>query len=494
MTSLTGKLVAHTSIYFVGNLLRRVVSFIMLPIYTRYLTTTDYGVIELLGTVLDFVAIIVGLRVAEALFRFYSEYDNAREKNEVISTGLLLVVLLNIIGILTVYLFSEPISILLFDSSDAARLLILYSFTLLGAALIEIPMAYLRALQRPWIFVLFSTFHLMVQLSLNVYFVVVRDMRVEGVVYSSVISTAITSVVLLVYTSRHMNYRFSLAKARQLVSFSWPLIITSVISFYIVFGDRYFLKFYSGLAEVGIYSLGYKFGFLLGFVVAGPFFSFWQAERYVIVSHKNAESILRNVMLVFSIAVALFVVILSITVEDLLRVMAAPSFWPAHKIVPIILVAYAFDALTNFTKLGILLQKRTTLLIYANLVSAAVITVGYVVLIPRMGAEGAAVATLGAYFVRFLWITSVSQKLYRLDIPWLQLSLISMSGLIVYGVSSLGPEDIFMSTVFNVFLIFVFMASIFILPILPVGMRHDFISGLRHPRLTFGNYLRSLTN
>ena len=487
------KFITHTSIYFIGNLLRRVVSFIMLPIYTRYLTTSDYGVIELFTSVLDFVGIIVGLRIADALFRFYSEYEHVRDKNEVITTGLFLVVLLNLCGILIVSLFSKPISLLLFDSLEFSRLLALYSLTLMSSALIEIPMAFLRARQVPWIFVFFSIQHLLTQLSLNIYFVVFRHMRVEGVVYSAVLSTMLTSIILLIYTFQRTRCRFSIIKAKQLISFSWPLIITSLISFYIVFGDRYFLKFYYGLSEVGIYSLGYKFGFLLGFVIVSPFMNFWQSECYSVVRQKNAEGILHDVMLLFSVAVILFVVILSITVKDLLRVMADPSFWLAYKVVPLILAAYAFDALTNFTKLGILLHKRTHLFIYANLITAAVITVGYIVLIPKMGAIGAGLATLCAYLVRFLWITSVSQKLYKLNIPWKQILLISLLGLFVFGLSQLGPEGLYASIFFNAFLVIVLVVNVFILPILPVVLRNNVISGLRHPKQTVVNYLRSAT-
>ncbi len=490
MTSSGKKLATHASIYFAGNLLRRAVGFFMLPIYTRYLTTSDYGVIEMLGTVLDFVAIIVGLRVGEALFRFYSEYEDLQEKNEVISTGLFLVAALNIFGILAVFLFSKPLSLLLFDSSNYARLLVLFSFTLLGAALIEIPMAYLRALQRPWFFVFFSTLHLLIQFSLNIYFVVVKGMRVEGVVYGAVLSTSLMSIILLTYTIRQTGLSFSLAKARQLFSFSWPLIITSFIAFYIVFGDRYFLKFYWGLSEVGIYGLGNKFGLLISFVV-NPFFNIWQSERYSIVKHDNAESQFHNIILVFSIILILMVVFLSITIEDILRVMAAQSFWEAHKVVPLLLSAYAFDALYNITNLGILIQKRTYLFIYGNLIAAAVITVGYIVLIPSMGAMGAAWATLCAYFVRFLWITYQSQKLYNLKIPWKEILIASMVGIFIYIFSILGPEEFWASIFYKLTLTIVFVVSLFLFPILPTGFRKDFARKLFHPKRII-TYVRSL--
>lgn len=484
MTTAVKKLASHTSIYFIGNLLRRLVSFVMLPIYTRHLTTADYGTVELLSTVLDFVGIVVGLRIGSALFRFYSEYESEKDKNEVITTGLILVGLLNILGVILIYLFSKPVSLMLFESSDGARLLTIYSLTLLGAALIEIPMSYLRALQRPWLFVFFSVTHLTVQLSLNIYFVVFQNMHVEGVVYSAVFSTAVTSTLILSFMLRKTGFSFSMKKAKELTSFSWPLIITSLIAFYIVFGDRYFLKFYNGLSEVGLYSLSYKFAFLIGLFV-GPFFKIWQTEQYIMVKKDNATKKIKDVMLLFSILLVFSVTVISVFVEDVLKIMADSAFWPAYKVVPFLLMAQALNSLGDFTKLGILLEKRTTFLIYSNLLAAAVITVGYVFLIPPFGATGAALATLSAYIVRFLYTTYISQKFYRLEIPWLQMFFVFCIGLVVFLLSKTGPGDLVASIIFDSFLIAVFLISMFILPILPTEIRTSLFLRFRKLRSIF---------
>jgi len=88
------KLVSHTSIYMFGDVLRYSVSLVMLPIYTRYLTPEDYGVVELLSMLIDFSAILFGARVGQSVFRFYCTADNQTDKNTVISSALFLDVIL----------------------------------------------------------------------------------------------------------------------------------------------------------------------------------------------------------------------------------------------------------------------------------------------------------------------------------------------------------------------------------------------------------------
>src|SRR5690349_5081474 len=101
--------------------MRRMVSFIMLPIYTRYLSPEHYGTLELLSMVLDFAAILFGLRIAEAVFRFYYDTEDPDQQNSVISTALAMVGGLNAIAVVVLVVAAGPISAAVFGTSGASR-------------------------------------------------------------------------------------------------------------------------------------------------------------------------------------------------------------------------------------------------------------------------------------------------------------------------------------------------------------------------------------
>ncbi|HON63133.1 MAG TPA: oligosaccharide flippase family protein, partial [Deltaproteobacteria bacterium] len=212
MSKEMNKTISHTGIYTLGNIMRQMVSFIMLPIYTRCLTPADYGVIELLSMIIDFFAIFLGLRIGEAIFRFYTQYEDKREKDEVISTALIMVGLLNMAGIMLIIIGAGPLSKIVFGSGEYVRYVVLFAFTLLFQSFIEIPMLFIRAQQKPWLFVGFSLMKLVLQLSLNIYFVVIMQLRVEGVIYSALISGGVMSAIMLGYTFSHIGMRFARAK------------------------------------------------------------------------------------------------------------------------------------------------------------------------------------------------------------------------------------------------------------------------------------------
>ena len=97
MNNVSKKMISHGGIYLLGNILSKAVSFIMLPIYTRCLTPADYGILELLSLVIDFVAVILGMRISQAIFRFYSEYDDQEQKNSVVATAIMMIGVFNLV-------------------------------------------------------------------------------------------------------------------------------------------------------------------------------------------------------------------------------------------------------------------------------------------------------------------------------------------------------------------------------------------------------------
>lgn len=479
-----GKIVSHGKIYLAGNILQRCVSFVMLPIYTRFLTPADYGTIELLSMVLDFVGIVLGLRIGQAIFRFYAEYDNQKDKREIITTAIYLVFLLNVIGVLLLFLTGDLISTAVFADINQKRNLLLFSLTLLMQAFIAIPMVYLRAKERPMLFIAVSITKLILQLSMNVIFVVWLHMQVEGVIYSAVISSALIALVLVAFVIKDCGVSFSVPKAKKLISFSLPLMLTGMISFYITFGDRYFLRLYNGLDDVGVYALAYKFGFLLMFLVVNPFSAIWDFEKYKVAKADNARKMFGDIFIYYSTVVILVGIILSLFVKDILHIMASPPFWGAAKIVPIVLAAYVTNAWCEYVNFGILLKNKTIEITFGTLLSGCVITAGYLYLIPKFGAIGAAWATLVAFGTRAVWVYFRAKRLFDLGIKWRYSFVLCVIWAGAYGLSRIGENiNLGMSILWNSALVSIVLGIIVFSPLLPIGVRSQLRYALRHPNV-----------
>jgi O-antigen/teichoic acid export membrane protein len=482
MGSTAKKAVSHAGIYALGNVLRNAVSFIMLPIYTRYLTPSDYGVIELLSMLIDFVSIILGMRLAEAIFRFYSTSTVIDDQKIVISTSLFLSVLLNGIGAVMVMLLSDPLAHLLFGDYTYAEFVKLFALTLLLQAFIEVPLIYIRAQQRPWLFIGFSLFKLALQLGLNIYFVVIKGMHVEGVIYSALISGGVMATLLMSYTLSSVGVRISYRMSTDLVRFSVPLMLASVGSFYLTFGDRYFLRLFGDLADVGIYALGYKFGFILTVLMWDPFEKIWATQRYEVHKRPDARFVFQRTFVFMSVLMLSAALGISLFVKDLLVVMSDPAFHAAHAIVPIILAAYVIQAWTNYCYFGLLLGRNTMQITYGSAIAVIVITIAYAGLIPLFGVFGAAWATVIGFTARLIWVYRKSKLDYDMQLPWRKVGMLGGLATCIYALSWLAPDQFLPSVIVRSILFLLFFIIFMKLPILSAGEKNVVIKVLKNPK------------
>lgn len=466
MITKSNKLVSHTSIYMFGDILRRGVSLIMLPIYTTYLTPEDYGVVELLSMLIDFASIIFGARVGQAVFRYYCTADTEKEKNTIISSSLFLSGFMNMLGVGVIILFSEQLSFAIFSDGSYSTFIMLFAITMLLEPLMMIPLTQIRAEQKPWLFLIFSLMKLTIQLSLNIYFVVIKDMHVEGVIYSAIISASIMSLILIIYSISKTGISVKIDTCKRLFSFSLPLKLASLGSFYLAFGDRYFLNLFTDLSQVGIYSLGYKFGFIFLILTWDPFQKMWDSEKYAIHKKDNAIEIYQNVFLFVSSFLIFSGLCISLFTKDLLKVMSDPAFLSAYEIVPIIITAYLFQAWTKYCSFGILLSGKTIQIAHAEILGVIAITIAYITLIPLYGIHGAAWATMVGFAVRFYWTDKKGKENYDMQLPWRKVWYTLLLATSIYMISLLLPNDLIASILLRIILMILFIVLFLTLPIL----------------------------
>ena len=333
----------HARVYALGAVLRNVISFVMLPIYTRHLSPADYGTIELLSMMVDVVGLIVGLRIEDAIFRYWHDTPNRDARLSVVSNALVVAVFANLVGVGFILVFAKPLTAFMFGSEENYPLTALFGLTLLFQALISVPLAYVRLQQRPWLYLSVSVARLILQLSLNIYFIVIRDMKSEGVIYSAVISSFVCGLAALVYLLRAVPFKIEQRQIVSMVRFSGPLILASVAAFYSTYGDRYFLRVYHGLADVGIYGLAYKFGFLLMSLVWEPFTKIWDIRRYQILKGEYVDETYNDNFVVMFGVMILAALGISVFLPDLLRIMAGPAYADAALVAPVILLACLGD-------------------------------------------------------------------------------------------------------------------------------------------------------
>jgi O-antigen/teichoic acid export membrane protein len=299
----------------------------------------------------------------------------------------------------------------------------------------SVPETYLMAQKESKRFTLISLATLAVNLSLNIYFVAFAQTGVVGILYASIISRFLNTSYLTFLTIPRTGLGFDLTKLKSILKFSIPLIPAEIGLFIFAFSDRFFLSHLSDLESVGLYSLGYKFAFMISLLIVQPFMQIWQQEMYEINNRDGAAEIFGRMYTYLFGIVAGTALLMSIFIKDVIEIISAPDFHGAWKIVPVIAFAYIFRATYLYFQMGMLFKSKTKGLSYVTLIGASFTIVLNIILVPQYGAMGAALATLGSYFILAVITYAVSQRLYKIQfelINLLKITLLTVSILLLY--------------------------------------------------------------
>jgi O-antigen/teichoic acid export membrane protein len=399
-------------------LISRAVAFVMLPVYTRYLTPGDYGTLQLIGVTFEVISIVAGSRLGAGLFHFYHKTDDPQRRREAVATALVLMVATYAVVTSVTFLLAAPLARLVFGPQNDPTLIRLAAAILGFESLLMVPMAYLQVRERSGLFVAINTGKLVIQLSLNILFVVVMQLGVKGPLYSTLISYVLVGGVVTIMLIRDVGLSVSREAARDLLRFGVPFVATQVGSFICTYGDRFFLARAASLDIVGIYGLAYQFGFLLHYIGLAPFQGGWDPIRFEIAKREDRNELYARGFVYFNLVYITIAVGMALYVHDFIRLMSAPSFRSAADMVPVILLAYIVHGWTEQTQLGLMVTEKTERITWANWGGAVVAIVAYALLIPTFGGMGAAVATLIAFAARLWMVYVMSQQLWPVHYRW----------------------------------------------------------------------------
>lgn len=413
----------HVSVYGAGQLLRGLSSLLLLPIYTRFLSPADYGLVELVSAIVDLFALVLGLRIGAAVFKHHADAPDAAGKRAVISTAVAFLATASGVGAMLIALLADHVAQALDAPADFAPALRLFALTLVFSAINETFFVYLRILDRSLLYVAFSLTRFLGQFVLSVVFIVLLDLGYWGVVWAALLSSATVAAVFGTWLWPRVGWRVDARLVRRLAGFSAPIMVASLGMYFVSFGNRYLLELHVGFAAVGIYALAYKFGLTYYNLFWTSFATYWSARQYDYARRADAPDLFGRIFLTVNLVLLPAAAAVVVATPPFLRLVAAEAFWPAIEVVPWVVCASLLLCWTDFFRIGSLRASRTGHFAKSALLAAAVAMVLYQLWIPERGATGAAMATCAAHAVHLLYTFTTGQRLFRVVVPWWRLAV-----------------------------------------------------------------------
>jgi O-antigen/teichoic acid export membrane protein len=418
-------------IYALGLALNYGIGFILLPLYSRLIPADQYGILEILNRTIEVVSILLLTQFAVTFIRFYRDKPDEDYRRLVTSTCIYLVVAVALACGGAMTLFREQLSLVLFDSPDYSPYFGLAAAKYVTGMAYLVPLVYFQAREEPARYIVVSAVHFALQLSLNIALLYLMSDKVTAVLLAAVIAHSVFLATVGLWVFLRSARRISLTITKELVKFSWSFTILGVYAFIITNGDRYFLNEYCGKTSTGLYAFGYKIGMVLNTFVFSPIVRAWNAKMVDVMRTPEGPVKLARLTSYALLLYCIVALVMSVYSREIIGIFMGERYFDSHRIIPLVLLAYAFSGVAVFFDTSIYISKRTYLKTWHFLTAAACLVL-YSLLIPDFCMMGAAWATIGTYVILAIIAWVISQRAMPISYEFKKMILILLPAIAAY--------------------------------------------------------------
>jgi O-antigen/teichoic acid export membrane protein len=428
------ELLRHSAVYGLGSIVARVLGVLLLPLYTRYLTPSDFGLIETLVALSAVLTALVAQAMKSAFFRFYFDSTELARRLLVVRTAFWYVLAASTAVLIAGVVLAQPISWLLFGARSHDGLVVAAFVGLWASLNYEQMTSLFRVEQRSSAYVVATLANVAITIAATVLLVVVYDKGPLGVLVGNFTGTLAVYAALLAYSRRSLGLQFDRSLLRAMNRFGLPLVPSAVALWLTNFSDRFFLVKLADLQEVGLYSIGVRVASAVVLLLTA-FRLAWPAFAYSIDDDREAGRTY-SFVLTYVVYVCCWLALgLGLLAPWILKLITTEPFYPAQDIVaPLAFGVAAFGAYVVVQiGTGRARQTRSNWLVTG---AAAVLNIALnLALIPSYGRMGAAIATVSAYTFLFVGMAWRAQRVFPVPYQWRRVATLGAAavGLTVLG-------------------------------------------------------------
>lgn len=391
------KLAKNSIIFAMGNLGTKLIALILVPFYTYFLTTNQYGTTDIITTTISLLLPIATLSIFDAVLRF--AMDTNYDKSSIVNNS----ILIGSIGfVLCLLLYPFLIRIKAFSNY-----LTYFYMILLVQVFNSIVSQFSRAIGQIKLFALSGIINSIVLVVSNILLLAVIEMGIKGYLISIIFSNTISMLFLIIYGKlyKYMTLRtFDKNLAREMIIYSMPLIPNAVMWWVMGVSDRYAITFFIGLEANGLYAVANKIPSLLS-IINSIFFQAWQISAIEEAQSSEKSKFYTNVFNIFSTVMLLSTSLILIALKFIMKFLVSEAFYISWEYVPFLLLGVIFSSFSGFLGTNYIALKKTNGVFKTSVVGAVANIILNIILIPNVGINGAGIATAISFAI--VWIIRI---------------------------------------------------------------------------------------
>lgn len=463
------KLTKSTSIYTIGNILPKLASFLLLPLYTRFLTPSDYGIVSSMTLLQGILIIFTSLALERSIYRLYNDYNDLDRKQFLgtITIGIFSISFLT--TILYIFVFDNVLNNI-FKSIPFNPLYIYTILTVFFTTFSLVPKIYYMVEEKPNKFISISLSYFFIDTFLRILFITIFKWGASGQLLAMMTTSILYIPLFLRIMVKNFYFKFNKEMFINACKFSIPMIPSVICAWIINLSDRIFIERFFNMTDVGIYSFGYKIGEVV-LIITSSFMSAYNPIYYKEAAKNTGDSKkqLSKYNTIYMVLVSIGAFLIGFFSKEIVFLFADKKYVEAYKIIPIITYSYMLSSFNGLSLMSMYQEKKTNKTMQLNIISAIMNIILNVIFIKSYGAIGAALATLITFIIQFAIGHAWSKKYYYIKVQWSILISINIIAVILIVINNI---------INNTIIYIVFKAVVISIIILSIILNWDKISCL----------------
>lgn len=372
----------------------------LLPIYTRYLSPADYGVIALVALIVGIPSVLSDWGVTYSILRDYLDYDGD-DAREFLFTLLFFKILVSFLAYGSVFLVDDRLIQLVSPAWEISYRLFL-SLSLIAAIMNSISLVastFLVIERRPQVYSAFQLVVYFITTILQLYMLVVLGKGILAVFYNQLLTAFLSMTMGLVLLWPNLKLKFRTDAIKAVLAYGWQTAPVEMIGYILRKADQWVLQSLLPMSQFGLYSFGARFQQVME-IYGEAVKKGWRPVYLRQLKEKARRSeIIKygNVMFEISLIVVVGFAFFS---KEIIQILADPEYHSAYIVASILVLEVFFKKIVPFIGTNSLVYEKKLYFSIFTVILTAVLNVSLsLYLVPIIGIEGAAISVLLTFMV-----------------------------------------------------------------------------------------------
>lgn len=417
----------NTIIFFIGNFGSKILAYIMVLVYTHYITTSDLGYYDLILTTVSLLQPLISMAFDEGEYRWLIGAEQS-ERQSIIATCIKTVFLtcIGAIGIL-----------IILDFQFHFRYVGLIGLYVVSLLIYQMFLNAVRGMTNNKLYAISGIINSGFLLALELFGLIVLKLGIEALLASAIIANVLT--IIVIYNKQKefhglIRKKYDKVLAKKIFQYSMPLVPNQISWWIVNFSDRYIILFFLGTSFNGIYAISNKFPTIVTTITGIIYLAL---QETVIKEYDSLDrdvfysKVFKNYFCFLFSIVMCAIPATKIVIEWFV----SSAYTDAYKYMNFLYISTVFSALSSFLGIGYQISKETKRSIRSTISAAAINMLINIILINQIGLHAASLSTMISYMILFIIRMIHSQKYFSLNVEWMRFFALLILTLTVSAIS-----------------------------------------------------------